>query len=92
MLGLINLLDILYAVIGLLFAAGAGAMMLMFAFIQITGRIALWMDVGRTYKERARLQEEVTQLKAALDTAITGISDPNAPLVTAVKVGQPGGD
>lgn len=89
---LIGLLDIVYGFIGLMFVAGAGALMLMFAFVQITARLAIWLDVTKAYTDRKDLATEVVQLKAALDTLAAGdeaLPDPNKPLVTAIKVNDP---
>lgn len=91
---LINALDVLYGIVGLLFVAGAGGLMIMFAFVQITARLAIWLDVGKAYAERKQLAFEVVQLKAALDTlATTGEvePDPNQPLVKAIKLGEASG-
>lgn len=95
---LINALDVLYGIVGLLFAAGAGALMLMFAFVQITARLAIWLDVGKAYAERKQLAFEVVQLKSALDT-LAGTSDDqespidyDKPMVKIVDLtGPPGG-
>ncbi len=87
MLGLTNALEILYVFIGMLFAAGAGALMLMFAFMQIMGRVAGWLDVLQTYKERKALAQEVLNLKATIDTLVEqGSTNPNEPLVKAIDV------
>lgn len=86
MFDLSNIIDAVYSGIGLLFAAGAGAMMLMFALMQIVARIAIWIDVVGAFRDRAELQAEVIRLKAAFDTLASGQPDVNVPLVTAIKV------
>lgn len=89
MLDLSNIIDGVYSGIGLLFAAGAGALMLMFALMQILSRLAIWIDVVGAFKDRARLQQEVANLNAALETMASGQPDINKPMVQAIKVSDP---
>lgn len=84
-----NVLDVVYILIGLLFVSGAGALMLMFAFVQVTARVAIWLDVGRAFIERKQLAAEVLQLKATIDLLMSGEDDPTKPLVTAIVVSEP---
>ena len=89
-----NVTYFVYGAVGLLFMAGVGAFMLMFAFIQ---RLAIWLDVAKAYAERQTLAIEVQQLKAALDTLAdnTGSdrlepdADPDKSLVEVIKFGDP---
>lgn len=62
----------IYALVGLVFVAGAGALMFMFAFMQVTARIAIWLDVVGAFNQRKALAQEVVQLKQALDVALSG--------------------
>lgn len=86
---LTNALDVLYGLIGLVFVAGAGGMMLMFSFIQITARIAIWLDVHDAFKQRAELTAEVAVLKRTIDTLVAGTDDAERPLIKAIKVNDP---
>lgn len=88
----IAFLDIVYGVVGLLFVAGAGAMLLMFAFIQTTARLAIWLDVGKAYKQRGELAARVIKLERSLDILASGDeeeADPDEPMVKAIKLAEP---
>ena len=94
-----NLTYFVYGAVGLLFMAGVGAFMLMFAFIQFTARLAIWLDVAKAYADRQNLAIEVQQLKAALDT-LAGVDatgndkkevDPDKSLVEVIKFSDPKG-
>lgn len=66
------ILTAIYALVGLVFIAGAGALMFMFAFMQVTARVAIWLDVVQAFNQRKQLALEVLQLKQALDAALSG--------------------
>ena len=97
-----NVTYFVYGAVGLLFVAGVGAFMVMFAFIQFTARLAIWLDVAKAYADRQTLAIEVQQLKAALDTLadvdVTGNDrlepdvDPDKSLVEVIKFSDPKGD
>lgn len=94
-----NVTYFVYGAVGLLFMAGVGAFMVMFAFIQFTARLAIWLDVVKAYRQRQEYALEVQQLKAALDTLtdvdVTGNDkeevDPEKSLVEVIKFGDPQG-
>lgn len=96
-----NVTYFVYGAVGLLFMAGVGAFMVMFAFIQFTARLAIWLDVVKAYRQRQEYAIEVQQLKAALDTLtdvdVTGndkkeeVIDPDASLVKVIKFSDPKG-
>lgn len=84
-----NVLDVVYSLIGLLFVGGLGALMAMFAFVQVTARIAVWIDVQKAFTERRDLAVEVLSLKTTVDMLSSGTQDLNKPLMEAVKVNDP---
>lgn len=93
-----NVTYFVYGAVGLLFMAGVGAFMVMFAFIQFTARLAIWLDVVKAYRQRQEYAIEVQQLKAALDTLtdvdVTGKDkevDPEKSLVEVIKFSDPQG-
>lgn len=94
-----NVTYFVYGAVGLLFMAGVGAFMVMFAFIQFTARLAIWLDVVKAYRQRQEYAIEVQQLKAALDT-LTDVDvkgpatikvDPEKSLVEVIKFSDPQG-
>jgi len=89
------LLSIVFGVVGMMFVAGVGAMMLMFAFIQFTARLAIWLDVGKAYRERQELALRVIGLERSLAVFAEDKQpgrDDNEPLVKAVKFEDAGQD
>ena len=92
-----NVTYFVYGAVGLLFMAGVGAFMVMFAFIQFTARLAIWLDVAKAYSDRQTLAIEVQQLKAALDTLTDDVDvdakevDPDKSLVEVIKFSDPKG-